>query len=101
MKHQAACFGLARVASIFAALAIALPSARAATTWYTTGSGDKLNWSDANNWNPVGVPGDGAEVVITNGSVLLTNATYNLASLTITNARLTFTNWDTALTATN
>ncbi|MDD5676732.1 MAG: hypothetical protein PHW60_01920 [Kiritimatiellae bacterium] len=100
MKHQEHWLVVIYIA---AALAIALPSARAATTWDTAGSGDKLNWSDANNWNPAGVPGDGAEVVITNGSVLLTNATYNLASLTITGAttRLTFSNWDTKLAATN
>ncbi|MDD5676731.1 MAG: hypothetical protein PHW60_01915 [Kiritimatiellae bacterium] len=103
MKHQKRWSGLTRIVCIVAALAIGLTAARAATTWNTAGSGDKLNWSDANNWNPVGVPGDGAEVVITNGSVLLTNATYNLASLTITGAtaRLTFSNWDTKLTATN
>ncbi|MDD5678684.1 MAG: hypothetical protein PHW60_11975 [Kiritimatiellae bacterium] len=100
MKHQEHWL---EVIYIAAALAFALPSARAASTWDTAGSGDKLNWSDANNWNPAGVPGDGAEVVITNGSVLLTNATYNLASLTITGAttRLTFSNWDTKLSASN
>ncbi|MDD5679365.1 MAG: hypothetical protein PHW60_15460 [Kiritimatiellae bacterium] len=54
MKQQAACFGLARVACIFAALAIALPSARAATTW-TGGTGD---WSVDVNWSD-GVSGDG------------------------------------------
>ncbi|MDD5678683.1 MAG: hypothetical protein PHW60_11970 [Kiritimatiellae bacterium] len=103
MKHLWLRSGLTRVFCVIAFLALGLPAARAATIWNTAGSGDKLNWSDANNWNPAGVPGDGAEVVITNGSVLLTNATYNLASLTITGAttRLTFSNWDTKLTATN
>ncbi|MDD5679369.1 MAG: hypothetical protein PHW60_15480 [Kiritimatiellae bacterium] len=95
------CIDFTRIVYIAAALTIGLPSARAATTWDTAGSGDKLNWSDANNWNPVGVPGDGAEVVITNGSVLLTNETAALSSLTITNATLTFSNWMTRAIATN
>ncbi|MDD5677643.1 MAG: hypothetical protein PHW60_06570 [Kiritimatiellae bacterium] len=89
----------AGVVCLVVAWAGLFPVVHAATTW----NGSSGYWSDSAKWNPAGVPGDGVDVLITNGSVLLTNATANLASLTISGAtaRLTFSNWDTALTATN
>ncbi|MDD5678672.1 MAG: hypothetical protein PHW60_11910 [Kiritimatiellae bacterium] len=98
MKHKGRWLGIICIA---VTIAIGLPAAQSATTWNTAGSGDKTNWFDAGNWNPAGVPGDGADVVITNGSILLTNETAALSSLTITNARLTFSNWTTRVSATN
>ncbi|MDD5679137.1 MAG: hypothetical protein PHW60_14280 [Kiritimatiellae bacterium] len=101
MKHQGGQISLIRITYIVAVMAGCLTIARAATIWNTVGTGDKTNWFDANNWNPIGVPGDGADVVITNGSVLLTNETAALSSLTITNCILTFSNWMTKVSATN
>ena len=95
MKHIASrlCFPSAPT-MLLVALALALcPTFAHAATW--TGGGDKTNWSDANNWDPVAVPGAGADVVITNvganaTNILLTADTAVLNSFTITNAVLTF-----------
>ncbi len=73
-------------------------NARAAT-W--DGGGDGIDWHDGGNWDPVGIPGNGAAVVIGDGAtVLLTNNTADLTSFTMTGGTLTFSNWTTRLRAT-
>ncbi|QOC24067.1 hypothetical protein IC757_08185 [Wenzhouxiangella sp. AB-CW3] len=43
----------------------------AQSTW--TGNGDGTSWDDADNWNPAGVPGGGAEVIFDGVTVTLQN----------------------------
>ncbi|MDD5678184.1 MAG: hypothetical protein PHW60_09375 [Kiritimatiellae bacterium] len=96
-KHKRKFFRRNLTAFYVIAIPACFLSATYAMTTWTGGTGD---WSAPGNWSS-GVPADGSDAVITNGSVLLTNATANLASLTISNAMLTFSNWDAALSATN
>ncbi|MFT4737035.1 MAG: hypothetical protein ACI8QD_001089 [Cyclobacteriaceae bacterium] len=55
----------------------------AQVTW--DGGAGTDNWSDANNWNPNGLPDDGDDVVISNGDLVIVdfNTNANLDDLTI------------------
>ncbi len=89
---------LMRMTGMMAALALTASGAEAAT-WL--GGGDGTNWFDGANWDPTGVPGNGAAVAINAGAtVLLTNETAELTSFTMTGGTLTFSNWTTRLRAT-
>ena len=65
-------YWLAAMAAVAAigVLAVSAPSAAAAGTSYTwigsafSSGGDNHSWTDANNWSPSGVPGDGDSVSI-------------------------------------
>ena len=59
--------------SIFIFLFLNISNSYAQATW--VGTGDGLNWSDANNWNPAAVPVAGDEVLINNGNVVQINFT--------------------------
>ena len=59
--------------SIFIFLFLNISNSYAQVTW--VGTGDGLNWSDANNWNPAAVPVAGDEVLINNGNVVQINFT--------------------------
>ena len=53
-------------------------------TW--TGAAGDGQWFTAGNWNPIGVPAVGDEVLIESGTVSLTNATAALLSCTLSGA---------------
>jgi len=82
---------------VLAGLGLVLPGQAATYVW--TGS-NSTDWSDNANWLG-GVPGVGADVIITNwdAEVLLDADTANLNSLIISNNTLTCTNWTTTINA--
>ncbi len=77
-----------------------MPSVLRAVEWVgLTGGGDNINWHDAKNWSPEGVPGTAAAVTNTAGMILLTHETAELASFTMSGGSLVFSNWMTRLQA--
>ena len=92
-------------AVLVALLGAAVPMTGLATTRTWDGGAGTTNWSDANNWNPDGVPVDGDAVVIQTAAanVFLASSSAMLDSFTITNtATLTFNgNTNAQLKATN
>src|SRR5258706_9468006 len=79
MKAFRAVF-LALLATFFAS------GANAATKTWTGGSSSfSPNWSDANNWNPAGIPASGDVVIFPTGAAVLTsNCDYVVALASIT-----------------
>ena len=73
--------------------------APAASIWTGANSED---WTDGGNWVG-GVPGNGADVIITNAvrGMQLAADSAGLASLSISSNTLTFVNWSTTLNCTN
>lgn len=61
------------ILSLFIFLFFGLTNNFAQVSW--VGTGDGLNWSDANNWNPAAIPVAGDEVLINNGDVVQINFT--------------------------
>ena len=52
-------------------------------TWVGGDAGNESSWNTGNNWNPVGVPGAGATVIIPSSATYM--PVLDIASVTITN----------------
>ncbi len=61
------------ILSLLFFLFFGLTNSYAQVSW--VGTGDGLNWSDANNWNPAAVPVVGDDVLINNGDIVQVNFT--------------------------
>ncbi len=74
----------------FSFFVLALLSGRAAQAQFTwTGAGGNNNWSTPNNWNPVGPPTTGADVVFTTASTPSLNVNATVGTLSKTGAGTT------------
>ncbi len=73
--------------NLFFAVALLLPTMVSATSYtWNVASGD---WSDANNWNPVGVPGAGDDATVNNSGTATLTANTTIQNLVFNDGTIT------------